>query len=434
MSNIKFEVRTAERKQAKLRIGIAAPSGAGKTYGALLMARGMVDSWEEICLIDTEHGSGELYSHLGPYKTISLTEKMGYQPDNYVGAIKAAEDAGCKVIIIDSLSHAWNGEGGLLDQLDKRKGQGSSFNLWAELTPQHNKLVNTLLGSEAHIIATMRSKQTYELEEYSDAKGNKKNRPVKMGLQPVQREGMEYEFTVFFDTSINHFTEASKDRTGLFAKKPPFEISQETGEILREWNQSGKVDYTHVKNTIAKHLKTIAEAQLTKWPLSYPEFENRVKQLTQLDLAEENYEAIAAALGPIASDWKDNPRDPNEMPEAPTVPEPPKDNPAPQQPETNEQDGVDPTPEAEPEIQADAPEVEEAPAQPEPAQAEAEAPKTTTESPAPEKPAEAKNEPPKATPSKPEQATGANEVDTSSQNEGEAVDEELPPSPWDDKK
>lgn len=310
-----IQIRKAERKQAKLRVGIAAPSGAGKTYGALLMARGMASSWDKICLIDTEHGSGELYSHLGPYNVITLTSKEGFQPENYVNAITAAEEAGMEVIIVDSLSHAWSGEGGLLDQLDKRKGGGSSFNLWAELTPQHNKLVNKLLSVDAHLIATMRSKQNYEVEEYTDSKGNKKQRPVKMGLQPVQREGMEYEFTTFFDINIDHYAEASKDRTGLFAKKPPFEITEETGEIFKQWNESGAVDHTLVKEKIGKAMKTIAQAKLEQWPLDADTFAARVKELTGLELKEENYEEIAAILVPLASDWKDNPQQQEKAPE-----------------------------------------------------------------------------------------------------------------------
>lgn len=225
-----MEIRKAERRKAKLRLGIAAPSGGGKTYSALLMAFGLGG---KIGLIDTEHGSGDLYAHLGDYSVISI--EAPYTVTKYVQAIQAFEAAGYDVVIIDSLSHAWAGDGGLLDKQGKMADRGTnSFAAWRTITPEHNTLVDTMLRSPCHIIATMRSKQEYVLE--TNDKG--KQQPKKVGMAPVQREGMEYEFTVMLDVDMNHIASASKDRTSLFDGRF-FKIGKETGQELLTWLETG---------------------------------------------------------------------------------------------------------------------------------------------------------------------------------------------------
>lgn len=226
-----MEIRKAERKKAKLRLGIAAPSGAGKTYSSLLLAFGLGG---KVGLIDTEHGSGDLYAHLGEYDIISI--EAPYSVKKYTDAIKAFEDAGYTTIIIDSLSHAWAGDGGLLDKQGKMADRGTnSFAAWRTITPEHNNLVDSMLRSPCHIIATMRAKQEYVLE--TNDKG--KQQPKKVGMAPVQREGMEYEFTVMLDVDMNHIASASKDRTSLFDGQF-FKIDKATGETLLQWLETGK--------------------------------------------------------------------------------------------------------------------------------------------------------------------------------------------------
>jgi hypothetical protein len=225
-----MQIRKAERRKAKLRLGIAAPSGAGKTYSALLMAFGLGGT---VGLIDTEHGSGDLYAHLGDYDVIAI--EAPYTVDKYVKAIKAFEEAGYTTIIIDSLSHAWAGDGGLLDKQGKMADRGTnSFAAWRTITPEHNNLVDAMLRSPAHIIATMRAKQEYVLE--TNDKG--KQQPKKVGMAPVQREGMEYEFTVMLDVDMHHIASASKDRTSLFDGRY-FKIDKTTGAELQQWLETG---------------------------------------------------------------------------------------------------------------------------------------------------------------------------------------------------
>ncbi len=224
--------RKAERKKAKLRLAITGPAGAGKTYGALLIALGLGGP---IAMIDTENGSGDLYSSLGDYDVCSLSAP--FDPRKYVQAIHEAEKEGYNVIIIDSLSHAWSGQGGLLDlqgKLSESRYRGNSYAAWRDITPLQNAFVDTILASPAHIIATMRSKT-----EYAQARNEMGRTEIqKVGLAPVQREGIDYEFGIVFDLSNNHTCCVSKDRTSLFDGQV-FTLSQETGKTLLDWINSG---------------------------------------------------------------------------------------------------------------------------------------------------------------------------------------------------
>ena len=224
--------RKAQRKQAKLRLAITGPAGSGKTYSALLLAFGLGG---KIAMIDTENGSGDLYAQLGDYDICSLNAP--YDPRRYLQLIHEAEQAKYDIIIIDSLSHAWSGQGGLLDlqnRLTETKYRGNSYNAWRDITPIQNMLVDALVASPCHIIATMRSKTEY-VQNKAD---NGRTEIRKVGLAPVQREGIDYEFGTVFDLSPNHMANVSKDRTGIFDGNV-FEINQDTGKKLRAWLDAG---------------------------------------------------------------------------------------------------------------------------------------------------------------------------------------------------
>ncbi len=250
-----MEFRKAERRKAKLRLGITGPAGSGKTYGALLVAFGLGG---RIAMIDTENGSGDLYSALGDYDICSISAP--FTVNKYLEAIKTAESAGYDIIIIDSLSHAWAGEGGLLDMQGKiaDSGRKNSFAAWREVTPLHNKLIDTMLASKCHIIATMRSKTDYVQVENERGKAEIR----KVGLAPVQRDGMEYEFGVVFDLGINHVVNVSKDRTSLFDGEV-FKLSQETGQALKKWLDSG-VDKQRAKSMYDKYMEKYNDEEQVK--------------------------------------------------------------------------------------------------------------------------------------------------------------------------
>ena len=238
--------RKAERRKAKLRLAITGPAGSGKTWGALTLAQGLGGS---IAMIDTENGSGDLYADMCDYDVETLTAP--YSVQKYLAAIHEAEQAGYDILIIDSLSHAWAGEGGLLDvhnQLTSSMKSGNSYAAWNKITPMHNKLIETMLASSCHIIATMRSKTDYA--QLQNDKGRTEIR--KVGLAPVQRDGMDYEFTVVFDLNMDHSVTVSKDRTGMFDRQI-FSISQETGRTIRNWLNKGAdpvMTPQDIKNTI----------------------------------------------------------------------------------------------------------------------------------------------------------------------------------------
>jgi hypothetical protein len=227
--------KQATKKNVRLRLALMGPSGSGKTYSALLIARGLTNNGK-IALLDTENESASLYSDKLPFMAANMSPP--YEVKKYIRAIQEAEAGGFDCLIIDSLSHAWAGEGGLLqkkEQLDSRGG--NSFTNWASITKQHEELKAAILGAKLHLIVTMRSKQEYIIQENEKGKAA----PKKVGLAPIQREGMEYEFDVCLDIAMDHAAQASKDRTGLFATNGIFTVGEETGRALAEWLSSGVV-------------------------------------------------------------------------------------------------------------------------------------------------------------------------------------------------
>jgi hypothetical protein len=230
-----MKLQKASRQKVKLRLGLSAVSGGGKTYSALLIAKGFCGSWDKVAVIDTENDSASLYSHLGDFNTLSL--RPPFSPERYVEAIRECEKAGMEFIIIDSIAHEWEGEGGILQLCDT---MGGGFqNAWKQLTPRHEKFKQAILQSTCHIITTVRRKQEYALQESTNRQGKTVQSPVKLGLKEITREGWEYEVTLNLEIDVKHYATSSKDRTGLFANGDPFIITEETGRKLHEWCDEG---------------------------------------------------------------------------------------------------------------------------------------------------------------------------------------------------
>lgn len=225
--------KKAERKQAKLRLALSGPSGSGKTTGALLIAKGIGG---RVAVLDTERGSASLYADLCDFDVVELGPP--YTPERYVEVIREAERAGYTTLVLDSITHEWNGQGGILEIVDnvaKSRSRGNSYAAWNEGTPRHQKFIDAMLASPLHIIATMRSKAVYVETE----KGNGKKAIEKQGSAPQQRDGLEYEFTAVLDLSVDgNLASVSKDRTRLF--RDPFVIGEDTGRKLLDWLNSGK--------------------------------------------------------------------------------------------------------------------------------------------------------------------------------------------------
>jgi hypothetical protein len=249
-----MQLKKAQRKKVYLRLNLSAPSGAGKTMSALLMAYGMTGDWNKVAVIDTENGSASLYSHLGEFNVVDL--QPPFSPERFIEAITACEEAGMEVIIIDSSSHEWSGVGGCLEINEKiatARYKGNTWSAWNETTPRHDKFVNKVLQAKAHVITCTRSKTETVLD------GSKVK---KVGMKDIQRDGWEYELTVSLSIDRDtHMAIASKDRTQLFYNADPFIITAETGRKVREWCESGvDIDDREVLTTDHLHFTAMKEA------------------------------------------------------------------------------------------------------------------------------------------------------------------------------
>jgi hypothetical protein len=233
-----MKIQKAQRKSVKIKLAITGPSGAGKTMSSLLLAKGLCPEGR-ILVIDSEDGSSNLYADHQLTAGINfdvLEIEAPYTIDKYLKALELGQKEKYDVIIIDSISHAWAGEGGLLEKksaLDTRGG--NSYTNWGSITKEQEKFKSKMVHSDTHLIVTMRSKQDY-ITEIND---RGKTAPKKVGLAPIQRDGMEYEFTTVFDCDMGHNFSVSKDRTGLFEGCVE-KVTVKTGETLREWLTSGK--------------------------------------------------------------------------------------------------------------------------------------------------------------------------------------------------
>lgn len=221
--------KKATKEKLKLRLLIEGASGSGKTYSALRLACAM---GKKVALIDTEKGSSRYYSETFSFDVSELDPP--YEPLKYIQEIKNAEDLGYDVIIIDSITHEWIGEGGCLDMVNKVSGT-NTFTKWGVITPKHNRFVDTFLGCKSHLIATARTKTDYSLEQNDRGKMV----PIKKGLKTEQRDGLDYEFTTVLRLNEHNIANSSKDRTGLFKDYNRI-IDEDTAKMLLDWLDKGE--------------------------------------------------------------------------------------------------------------------------------------------------------------------------------------------------
>lgn len=224
--------KKAVRAKSRLRLALIGASGCGKTLSALRIAAGL---GQRVAVLDTERGSASKYAGIevdGARLDFDVAELESFEPRRYVEAIRAA-GRDYDVLVIDSLSHAWIGQGGIIDQKDKSGSQG--FDAWRKLTPQHNELVDAILACPAHVIATMRSKTEYVVEK--DERG--KNVPRKVGTAPVQRDGMEYEFDVVGEIDFDHVLHVTKTRCFALDDAHIRRPGADLAATLRAWLEEG---------------------------------------------------------------------------------------------------------------------------------------------------------------------------------------------------
>lgn len=228
----KMTFAKASKKKTRLRLALVGPSGSGKTYTMLRIACAL---GKRVAVIDTEAGSASLYADEFDFDVLVLES---FSPDSYVRAIQAADAAGYDVIGIDSLSHAWNGKDGALEQVDAAaaRSKGNSYVAWRSVTPMHNALIDAMLHSKAHVIATMRAKTEYVMED--DGRGKKT--PRKIGMAPIQRDGMEYEFTLVADLDYEHRFVVSKTRCAALDGAVITKAGEDVAKQLLAWLDSGE--------------------------------------------------------------------------------------------------------------------------------------------------------------------------------------------------
>lgn len=219
----------AKKSQSKLKLALEGPAGMGKTYSALLIAKGLGG---KVAVIDTEAGSSSKYADIADFDSLTLDN---YSPKNYIEAIDSAVGAGYSTVIVDSLSHAWMGKGGVLEIADnaaKRSKSGNSFTAWKEATPEHDKLMERIIQAPINIIATMRAKTEYVIEEI-----NGRKQPRKIGMAAVQRDGTDFLFDVVGEFVSNSELAITKTRYSKIANavlKPSVEFGQELAAWLSD--------------------------------------------------------------------------------------------------------------------------------------------------------------------------------------------------------
>lgn len=263
-----MKLRKAERKKVFVKVGITAPSGHGKTFSSLKIARGLASTWDRICLIDTE-GSGDKYAghrELGHYQVINLFESEDdhrFSPERWISAIKVAADAGMEVVILDSASHEWQW------CLEQKERINKSINDWKQITPHHNRFIRAILQCPMHVIVCTRRKVEYVLHEDGGRK-----RVEKAGMKSEMREGFEYELDVNIGLNRNHMATIEKDRAGIFHGRPEFVPSEVIGRELLAWSRAEelKSDASRQGQSNASQI-SVADPRIKAW------IENRLSQL-----------------------------------------------------------------------------------------------------------------------------------------------------------
>lgn len=285
-----MQLQLAQREKVKIKMSLSAPTGFGKTYGALLIAFGITKDWEKIAVIDSENQSASLYSDLGKYYTIKM--EPPYTVENFCNAIDICVKAGIQVIIVDSTYHYWHGKGGLLEY-NSSLGANSYAN-WAKTNPIYSKWLDKILQTDAHFICTSRKKQAYEMTKDSNGKVTVE----KKGMEDQIRDGFAYEMTIAFNIGTkNHLTEVDKDRTRLFTGKPEFVITSETGAAILAWCETGididKQKKSELTAAVKKISKCKTKQELTALKESLPVY--IVEDASFISAGMKQYNVIMAA-------------------------------------------------------------------------------------------------------------------------------------------
>lgn len=272
----------ATKKQAKARIALDGPSGSGKTWTALTTATALAGGGT-IAVIDSERGSASKYADRFEFDVLELDGN--FHPDRYMEGIRQAAEAGYSVVVIDSLTHAWAGSGGVLEVVDAAKSRfsGNSYMAWSVGTPLWQALIDAMLGAPVHIIATMRSKTKFVEDDSAGKKSYKR-----AGTETVARDGVEYEFDVVGDLDLDHTMVVSKTRAGDRLKDVYRRPGPEFGEAVLAWLTDGAVNTDALARELLAIVGPEGKAELGK--------EMKAAGISAADLADADKLAKARSL------------------------------------------------------------------------------------------------------------------------------------------
>lgn len=309
MATPKMQFKPATRKQLKVKAGLMGTAGTGKTWNALAIAEALAGRDGKIAVIDSERGRAEAYA--GDFKFEHLV-LPNYSPETYIEALALANDSGFDVIIVDGISHEWVGRDGVLSSVDR-------FGGWKEATPRHDNFVDALFRLPRNVIATMRAKTQYQVEEVEKPGGGKKQEITKLGVGPVQRDNLEYEFDLLGMCELDHSIRLHKS---VIASLPsgsvlgpgeasnPRALGREIAWAIREWVNAGEEVVVPVEadENEVKYLRALLAEEGFDAQVIDGQFKKRRLELgaltpeyvtSQQELAEERLTAKSVDIAPL---------------------------------------------------------------------------------------------------------------------------------------
>jgi energy-coupling factor transporter ATP-binding protein EcfA2 len=282
----------ATRTSTKARIALCGPSGSGKTWTALTLAHALGD---RIAVIDTERGSASKYAGVNGW-AFQTVAPGSFAPDALTGLLAEAGGDGFDVLVLDSWSHYWMGVDGMLEQVDRRARNGNNFSGWKEVRPDERRMIDALISYPGHVIATLRVKTEYVIEE--NDRGKKV--PRKIGLKPEQREGIEYEFDLVGDMDHDNNLTVSKSRIPALTRAVIKEPDADLGKTIRAWLEDGETvpDARELREKVMSdeiQLADLIELAATSRKLGIDHAavpDNEGKPLALIDLIRDRYEVV----------------------------------------------------------------------------------------------------------------------------------------------
>lgn len=244
-------ITKAKREKLKAAIALMGASGSGKTLTALILAKGIIKEkypeldersdafWEKIGIVDAEHNRSKLYAEtqltsnkefIGQFLHVNL--EAPYSVERYREHMMALISAGAEVVIVDSISHAWDNTGGILEV---QQQAGGRFQDWKVVKPIIREFYRIITELNVHVISTIRTKQEYVADQSATGQMS----VVKLGLKPIQKDDIEYELQITFMIDMTHQAQAMKDNSGMFSGDKRL-LTVEDGADLFRWLEKGE--------------------------------------------------------------------------------------------------------------------------------------------------------------------------------------------------